>query len=175
MGFPSISNFLADLGSCSAQANTYIATLPNADYKFGLLHASCEFVALSAFIRADPSSSDGLGATVVPLAATAFASNGIRFTYFYAISLGLALVNLAVLLNAFRFNYRILDVEPSPDSGSDEEAIEMGAVGDSKSAIGQPPVAAPAVLPKKSNGRFIETLKNRSVVLWMVFIFVSSS
>ena len=25
-----------------AQANTYIGTLPNADYKFGLLHASCE-------------------------------------------------------------------------------------------------------------------------------------
>lgn len=30
-----------------AQANTYIAILPNADYKFGLLHASCKPFAFS--------------------------------------------------------------------------------------------------------------------------------
>lgn len=56
------------------------------------------------------------------MAATAFASSGIRFTFFYAISLGLSIVNVGVLLNAFRFSYRIEVIEPAPkDPGSGDE------------------------------------------------------
>lgn len=55
----------------------------------------------------------GLGAAVVPLAATAFASSGILFSRFYGISLGLAAINAALLVYAFRLNY-IVDVnEPT--------------------------------------------------------------
>ncbi|BGP01103.1 hypothetical protein NBRC10513v2_004884 [Rhodotorula toruloides] len=79
-----------------AQANVYIATLPGAETKLGYLHGSY-----------------GLGAAVVPLAATAFASSGILFSRFYAISLGLAALNAALLVYAFRLNY-IVDVnEPT--------------------------------------------------------------
>ncbi|GEM08853.1 MFS efflux transporter [Rhodotorula toruloides] len=79
-----------------AQANVYIATLPGAETKLGYLHGSY-----------------GLGAAVVPLAATAFASSGILFSRFYGISLGLAALNAALLVYAFRLSY-VVDVnEPS--------------------------------------------------------------
>ena len=55
----------------------------------------------------------GLGALVCPLAATAFASSGIRFSFFYALSIGLAALNVGILLVAFRFNYRIPEVRPA--------------------------------------------------------------
>ena len=43
------------------------------------------------------------------MAATAFVSAGLKFSLFYGISLGLALVNLGVVLSAFRFSYRVDD------------------------------------------------------------------
>ncbi|GAA5992868.1 hypothetical protein JCM10908_001382 [Rhodotorula pacifica] len=78
-----------------AQANVYIAGQPNAEVKLGYLHASY-----------------GLGAAVVPLAATGFASSGILFARFYAISCGLALLNTALLLYGFKFSYVVDVSEP---------------------------------------------------------------
>ncbi|GAA5960701.1 hypothetical protein JCM8115_001803 [Rhodotorula mucilaginosa] len=78
-----------------AQANVYIAGQPNAEVKLGYLHASY-----------------GLGAAVVPLAATAFASSGILFARFYSISCGLALVNTSLLLYGFKFSYVVDVSEP---------------------------------------------------------------
>lgn len=54
----------------------------------------------------------GLGAAVVPLAATAFASSGILFARFYSISCALALVNTALLLYGFKFSYVVDVSEP---------------------------------------------------------------
>ncbi|GAA5980778.1 hypothetical protein JCM11641_002648 [Rhodosporidiobolus odoratus] len=73
-----------------AQANVYVATLPNSEAKLGLLHAAY-----------------GLGAAVCPLAATAFASRGILFARFYSISLGIAIFNILILLYAFKFSFRV--------------------------------------------------------------------
>ncbi|KAM0791850.1 hypothetical protein ACM66B_004107 [Microbotryomycetes sp. NB124-2] len=96
-----------------AQANTYIAILPRADYKMGFLHAAY-----------------GCGALVCPLAATAFASSGLLFAHFYAISLAIAAMNTVLLIYAFKFNYKIDTVEPAPASPDDVEAsgdeIELG-------------------------------------------------
>ncbi|KAK4046948.1 hypothetical protein OIV83_005739 [Microbotryomycetes sp. JL201] len=96
-----------------AQANTYIAILPRADYKMGFLHAAY-----------------GSGALVCPLAATAFASSGLLFAHFYGISLAIASVNTVLLLYAFKFKYTIDTVEPAPASPDDLEAsgdeIELG-------------------------------------------------
>ncbi|GAA5922828.1 hypothetical protein JCM3775_006151 [Rhodotorula graminis] len=78
-----------------AQANVYVATLPNAERKLSWLHASY-----------------GLGAAVCPLAATAFASSGILFARFYSVSLGLALSNTAFLSYAFRLNYVVDSSDP---------------------------------------------------------------
>ncbi|GAA5827386.1 hypothetical protein JCM11251_003789 [Rhodosporidiobolus azoricus] len=78
-----------------AQANVYVAQLPGAETKLGYLHGAY-----------------GLGAAVCPLAATAFASSGILFARFYSISLGIAVVNIGILLYAFRFSYRVDDSEP---------------------------------------------------------------
>ncbi|KAM0749944.1 MFS general substrate transporter [Meredithblackwellia eburnea MCA 4105] len=81
-----------------AGANVYVATLNNAEHKFGYLHAAY-----------------GLGGVCCPLAATAFASAGIRFSYFYSISVGLALFSILALLWAFKFNYVLDQESPSVD------------------------------------------------------------
>ncbi|GAA5889573.1 hypothetical protein JCM6882_007072 [Rhodosporidiobolus microsporus] len=78
-----------------AQANVYVAQLPGAETKLGYLHGAY-----------------GLGAAVCPLAATAFASSGILFARFYSISFGIAVVNIGILLYAFRFSYRVDESEP---------------------------------------------------------------
>ncbi|GAA6052974.1 hypothetical protein JCM3770_001157 [Rhodotorula araucariae] len=78
-----------------AQANVFVATLPNAERKLSWLHAAY-----------------GFGAAVCPLAATAFASSGILFARFYAISLGLAALNCALLVYAFRLNYDVDTSDP---------------------------------------------------------------
>ncbi|GAA6015616.1 hypothetical protein JCM11491_007175 [Sporobolomyces phaffii] len=100
-----------------SMANVYVASLPNADRKLGFLHASY-----------------GLGAALCPLAATAFASHFPRdFTKFWSISLSIALLNVAILLYAFKFNYVIDVSEPTeqtagqadrPPSPRDEVALE---------------------------------------------------
>lgn len=83
-------------------------------------------VVLELLLTANARHSYGLGAAVVPLAATAFASAGILFARFYSISCGLACVNTALLLYGFRFNY-VVDVS--------EPEIEVAE------APGIPPVA----------------------------------
>ncbi|GAA6010038.1 hypothetical protein JCM10207_007529 [Rhodosporidiobolus poonsookiae] len=84
-----------------AAANVYVASLPGSEKKLGWLHASY-----------------GLGAAVVPLAATAFASSGILFSRFYSISLGIAVINVVILLYAFKFSYRM---DPDAADGTVEE------------------------------------------------------
>lgn len=120
---------------------------------------------------------------MVPLAATAFASSGLQFSHFYGLSLALSVLNLIVLLNAFRFSYRIPHVEPvAEEAYSSDEEIEMGAMGgavDAKDAsVEQSGSATPAsvipALPKKKRSTLMLTLTNRTVLISALFIFVSA-
>jgi len=155
-----------------AQANTFVATLPNCDHKLHLLHASY-----------------GLGAVVCPLAATAFASSGIKFSYFYCLSIALAFVNVAILLWGFKFSYRIPqdDADPS-EQANDIPLRHLGHADDvekntpppsptAAAAQSQPqsqsepePQAQPEMLVRPRRGPLGETL--RMGRLWLFSIFI---
>ena len=99
---------------------------------------------------------------VCPLAATAFASSGIRFSYFYIISISLALLNIAILLAAFKFDYRIDDETHVSAATADE--IEMDVKGEEAEAqIAQ---------PKKQRGKLQQTLSSKLVWLFSIFTLV---
>jgi len=129
--------------------------------KFGYLHASY-----------------GLGALVCPLAATAFASAGIRFSFFYSISIGLAFINVLTLLYAFRFSYRIADENLSapPAQIAAAEEIEMERVrsreeeGEIKTTTSV--VEGPAMTRGKERGLLVQTLRNRLMWTFAMFILV---
>ncbi|KAL8291864.1 hypothetical protein RQP46_002122 [Phenoliferia psychrophenolica] len=127
-----------------AGANVFVATLPNAEYKFGLLHASY-----------------GLGALVCPLAATAFVSAGIKFSYFYSISICLATVNLGMVLGAFKFNYRVDDaVAANPielASATSEGGVEAEVNNGTE---------------EKAKGLLTQTFSNSTMWIFSLFIFL---
>ncbi|SCV73590.1 BQ2448_7516 [Microbotryum intermedium] len=174
-----------------AQANTYIATLPNVEFKMGLLHASY-----------------GFGALICPLAATAFASSGVRFSYFYSVSIGVASLNAAVLLYAFKFSYRIPKVfsvpmtTPPNEREAENGGIELESMSrtglseadtndlaDSKNEAGimtltsvngqesfqylpGPSLEGGVLPPGKDKGILRQTLENRTVWICCLFILV---
>ncbi|GAA5829881.1 hypothetical protein JCM3766R1_006689 [Sporobolomyces carnicolor] len=158
-----------------SMANVYVASLPNADRKLGFLHASY-----------------GLGAALCPLAATAFASHFPRhFTKFWTISLAIALLNVAVLLYAFKFNY-VIDTDesgevPRPPSPREEVALEAQTPplgGDSSSVKSLAAASAsPATYPPeihtegmrkvrahKEPSVLRQALLNRTTILASIFI-----
>ncbi|KZT62940.1 MFS general substrate transporter [Calocera cornea HHB12733] len=73
------------IGLQDAQANTFVASLPDADTKMGWLHAWY-----------------GMGALVAPLIATQFAQLQ-RWSFHYLVSLIISITNLIVLILVFRF------------------------------------------------------------------------
>ncbi|CAE6402594.1 unnamed protein product [Rhizoctonia solani] len=84
----------------SAQANSFIAQLPNnPSTKMGLLHASY-----------------GIGAFIAPLIATQFAQLP-RWSFHYLCSLGLALLNAFILLFVFKLR-RLHEVTGAPESNT---------------------------------------------------------
>lgn len=64
--------------------NSFMLSLPNASHKLSYLHAMY-----------------GIGGLAGPIVATAFVSSGIRFSYFFAVSLGIAGLACVILLLAF--------------------------------------------------------------------------
>lgn len=159
-----------------ATSNIYVSTLPNAEWKLGWLHASCKSpralvsLSLSLSRRAMLTCArvDGLGALVCPLAATAFASAGHKFSFFYIVSIGLALVNVAVLLYAFRFSYRMdeqvapaLTKEPQTLRNSEVD-IELRDLQESDGAT-TPSSQAPLIQDKRTI--LHQTLTNRTVLM----------
>lgn len=100
-----------------------------------------------------------------PLAATAFASAGIRFSYFYGISVGLSLVNLATLLWAFQFSYRV--AEEGDTSAPSTLELEMTKRGDDGAAPG---ALESEVRPVR--GLMHQTLTNRTMWIFSIFILV---
>lgn len=77
-----------------AQCNTYIANLPGAELKLGILH--CIY---------------GVGGVLSPLIATAFVSTGIQYRYFYAVTMALTIINALILANSFQLAHQY-DLEP---------------------------------------------------------------
>ncbi|GAA5901827.1 hypothetical protein JCM6882_008683 [Rhodosporidiobolus microsporus] len=160
-----------------AQANAYVAGLPKAEQMLSYIHASY-----------------GLGAAVCPLAATAFASSGILFARFYAVSLGLGVVNLLALLYAFRFNYWL----DSSEAAAGESPSKVDAATASQPSSGKydmekadmPPDAQEgkaATLPARREGEngdvnskwqhiketaLWQTLMNRATLFLCLFIFL---
>ena len=132
------------------------------------------------------------GAALCPLAATAFASHFPRhFTKFWTISLAIALLNVAVLLYAFKFNY-VIDTDesgevPRPPSPREEVALEAQTPplgGDSSSvkslaAASAPPATYPPeirtegmrkVRAPKEPSVLRQALLNRTTILASIFI-----
>lgn len=96
--------------------------------------------------------------------ATAFISSGNRFSYFYAISIGLATINVVLLIFAFRFKYR---VEEHPEPGS-LTATELTRL-DEHAARPTPGVGDPA---ENSSSALKQTLTNKYMWLFSVFILL---
>ncbi|GAA5867978.1 hypothetical protein JCM1840_003639 [Sporobolomyces johnsonii] len=162
-----------------ASANVYIATLPNAEHRFGLLHASY-----------------GLGAAICPLAATAFASSGRQFSHFWAISVAIACLNVVILIWAFRFNYVVDTSEPiatgeapglspidlvDPPSPREEIELEEQRAGSKKDEEGleeempsTPRGVETTTIARrrqaKKSGILYQTLSSRAVWLCSLFI-----
>ncbi|KAI5477257.1 MFS efflux transporter [Pseudohyphozyma bogoriensis] len=145
-----------------ASANTYISTLPNTEQRFGYLHACY-----------------GLGALVCPLAATAYASSGKKFSYFWAISIGLAALSVLSLLVAFRFNYRIEEpttakARAQPRRGLDtpeERSMELrdqSEAGESRETVER--VSQNNAEEVDPRGAFQQTLSSK--VMWTFAVFI---
>ncbi|KIM86804.1 hypothetical protein PILCRDRAFT_64900 [Piloderma croceum F 1598] len=101
-----LANLLAGFGMAlqNAQANGFVSSLKeHASTKLGFLHASY-----------------GLGAFAAPLVATQF-SHSRRWSFFYLISLGIAITNVTALITVFRFKTQD---EVYAESG--QEAGEVG-------------------------------------------------
>lgn len=119
-----------------ALSNVYCANLANST------------TALSFF-----SGAYGIGGTVAPLFATAMVSSGIRWSFFYSVSLAVSLANLAYSSWAF-FDYE-KDAPPEPQRALQRTASRPSGQGGSISR---------AQLLKN-------TLRNRTTLLGALFIF----
>jgi fucose permease len=112
-----------------AQANGFVAAIPNSESRMGILHAAY-----------------GAGALSAPLVATQFAQfPGRKWSFYYLISLGIAISNTALLALFFRFQKQ-------------DKCLE---------AIGVPTQEH----GDKSNA-FLQILKHRNVHLMAFFILV---
>lgn len=112
-----------------ALSNAFCATLPNSTISFGYLHGAY-----------------GVGGTIAPIAATSLASRGACWSYFYAIPLAFAVVNL--LLSLWAFN------SPAEDLPSQ---LQRSSV----------PTSSPSRLKILKNA-----IRDRTTLLGALFIFV---
>ncbi|KAM0750462.1 MFS general substrate transporter [Meredithblackwellia eburnea MCA 4105] len=124
---------------CDAQANTYVSTLPSSEHRLGILHCSY-----------------GTGALLAPLAATAFVTHGIQFSYFYGVSTGILFLNFFLILYVFRINYR------APESIS-SDPIELSTNGNAPEVELQ---------PQGKKSLLAETMSNRSTLVFATFAFI---
>ncbi|KAI5481056.1 MFS efflux transporter [Pseudohyphozyma bogoriensis] len=134
-----------------AACNTYVATLPNPQQHFGFVHAAY-----------------GIGALVCPLAVTGWASAGHKFSYFYAVSLGLSCLNVAICLGAFRFNYRIEDTHAELDGQkAGHEDVELDEV-----SGGRVTGSEGGVVEKQGRERGALETVLRMRIMWVFCLFI---
>ena len=145
-----------------AQTNTYVALMPNSAQALGYLHGGY-----------------GLGGATSPLVATLFVSSGIKFSYFFSVSLAVAALNVLILLLSFRLER---DAEPSTAKqalSSDDSSIPLGTVQSRQTPTStRPPsregtveesdirqeVSAPIAVQEEHRGKAL--LRNKTV--WIV-------
>jgi hypothetical protein len=122
---------------------------------------------------------------------TSYIHHSLKFSHFYGISLGLSIVNVLVLLNGFRFNYRIDTVEPAPggdgNSSDEEGAIELGTMEtpadakvaaegiESQAQSGATTPASVKALPQRKKSILHATFTSKAVWIYAIFILVSCS
>ncbi|CCO32693.1 Bypass of stop codon protein 6 [Rhizoctonia solani AG-1 IB] len=124
------------VGFQDAQANGFIAGIPNkSSEKMGLLHAVY-----------------GAGAFISPLVATQF-SQLTRWSFHYLISLGLAVINMIVLLVVFRLR-KEYEITGLPDPKHAQSSIENDGT------------------HRSGNNKYREILGSRTVQLMAFFIWV---
>ncbi|PYH44561.1 putative MFS efflux transporter [Aspergillus saccharolyticus JOP 1030-1] len=138
--FPAVvaSFFLLGLGMaiCLALNNVYCANLANSTAALGGLHGSY-----------------GIGGIVGPLAATAMASHGVRWSLFYCINLAMTLFNLAFTAWSF-WHY--------------EKELPAQLIGALNQAASQQTHGSDSV----SKSRLLQqAIKNRTTLLGALFIF----
>lgn len=143
-----------------AQTVSYITNLPDASVKINYSQ--------SAY---------GIGAMLSPLAATALVSHGVRFSYFFAVSLGLSFVNTLTMFLAFwrDAEYGAPRSHTKPQDSNAETgapaSFEMDDVGGASSGI---------IPSSSSTGLVHETMstsqKNRAIlsqkITWLCALFL---
>lgn len=112
--------FLGGVGmaTVSSQANVFLTRLHKLSKYLSFCHASY-----------------GVGGTISPLLATAMASSGIAWHYFYIILLGMLILNCILFVFAFKGSDKDLapwdSDEPDKSPRNDEEGISMNNLGPS--------------------------------------------
>jgi hypothetical protein len=132
-----------------AQTNTFVSTLPNPHQALGSLHAAY-----------------GLGGALGPTVATIFISSGIKFSYFFAVSLAFAATNVSLLLLTFRLKrdnslvegHELTERRPSHTNEDDVEVHERSI---------QAPLNQEGGLPGLA-----EVLKNKTVLTVSFFLML---
>lgn len=139
--FPAVvaSFFLLGFGMALSLAlsNVYCANLANSTTALGSMHGSY-----------------GVGGTVAPLFATAMVSDGIRWSFFYIITLGICLINIAFASWAFLHFEKDTPEEPQ---------TALRPSGRHSSAGESEPLSRVQLLKK--------SIKNRTTLLGALFIF----
>lgn len=156
-----------------AGANAYVAGLDNASIKLGYLHGAY-----------------GLGGLLAPLVATLFVQRGLKFSLFFAVSLGMAAVNVVVLFFTFCWKQQHNHTQVAEVAIAETPAIPMTPMktdeGDQHSGNGRQghdsvPIAeeitasaegAPALVDQmhNANARDKAILTNR--VVWLTCFFL---
>lgn len=95
-----------------AQANAWVAGLPNAHIKLGYLHGAY-----------------GLGALASPLVATAFVESGIKFSFFFSVSLAIACTDVLVLFLCFWRDHEPMDHEERRPALKPSQTMSTSASG----------------------------------------------
>lgn len=109
----------------------------------------------------------GLGGTLSPLVSTLFVTSGIRFSYFFAVSLSVAAINMTILLLSFRLER---NAEPSDSpSANQEPAQEMLPPSASAPTVDTEDSAGTSQPKPESNG-LVQALRFRTS--WIVAVFL---
>lgn len=93
-----------------AQCNVYVAGLSNAPFKLGIAHALY-----------------GVGGVVSPLAGTSFLSHGYSYRFFYLLALAICLVNMVILVLAFRLQHEV-EMEATEENSTELENMSAPVV-----------------------------------------------
>lgn len=145
-----------------AQTATYITGLPDARIKINYGQAAY-----------------GIGAMLSPLAATALVSHGVRFSYFFAVSLGLSFLNALSMFLVFWRDPELgapgSGIKPD-DHGAEAggpTSLELNSMGELPTGTAATPLSAEMVQENLTTAQ-----KNRAIlsnkITWLCALFLCS-